>query len=91
MIAFISLLPKSKIRQVEGSQMEEASKTLFEMQQRIASKLTAVGANSIEKAVTAIEADLDVPEQNWLGYIAGGLFARVKKTQDKRYYVATYY
>jgi hypothetical protein len=71
--------------------MEEVSKALSEMQQRIASKLRAVGANSRDKAVTAHEAYLDVPEQNWLDYIAGGLFALVKKTQDKRYYVATYY
>jgi len=71
--------------------MEDVSKTVCEMQQRIASKLKAVGANSRDHAVTAQEADFDFPEQNWLGYIAGGLFAMVKKTQDKRYYVATYY
>jgi hypothetical protein len=71
--------------------MEESSRTVFEMQERIASKLRAVGANSRDKAVTAQEADLDSPEQNWLNYIAGGLFAMVKKTQDKRYYIATYY
>jgi hypothetical protein len=69
--------------------MEEVSKTVFEMQQRIASKLRAAGANSNDKAVTAQEVDFDAPEQNWLGYIAGGLFALVKKTQDKRYYVIT--
>jgi hypothetical protein len=71
--------------------MEESSRIVFEMQERIATKLKAVGANSSDKAVTAQEADLDSPEQNWLNYIAGGLFAMVKKTQDKRYYVATYY
>ena len=71
--------------------MEEFSQTLSAMQQRIASKLSAVGANSRDKAVTAREADFDVPEQNWLDYVAGGLFALVKKTQDKRYYVATYH
>jgi hypothetical protein len=57
------------------------------MQQRIASKLRAVGANSRDKAVTAQAANLDFPEQNWLNYVAGGLFALVKKTPDKRYYV----
>ena len=61
------------------------------MQQRIASKLEAVGANSRDNAVTVREANFDDPEQNWLDYIAGGLFALVKKTQDKRYYVAFYY
>jgi hypothetical protein len=71
--------------------MDDVSKTVSEMQQRIASKLKAVGANSSDNAVTAQEADLDFPEQNWLSYIAGGLFALVKKTQDKRYYVETYY
>jgi hypothetical protein len=71
--------------------MEEVSKTIFEMQQRIASKLRAAGANSKDKAVTAQEADFDVPEQNWLGYIAGGLFALIKKTHDKRYYVTTFH
>ena len=71
--------------------MEEVSQTIFGMQQRIASKLRTVGANSRDNAVTAIEAGFDVQEQNWLVYIAGGLFALVKKTQDKRYYVATLY
>ena len=71
--------------------MEEVSKTISEMQQRIAFKLRAVGAISRDKAVTIREADLDDPEQNWLCYIAGGLFALVKKTQDKRYYVSTFY
>ena len=71
--------------------MEEVSKTISEMQERIASKLKAVGANSKDKAVTIREANLDSYEQNWLNYIAGGLFALVKKTQDKRYYVATFF
>jgi hypothetical protein len=71
--------------------MEEVSKTFSEMQQRIASKLRAAGAYSKDKAVTAQEVDFDVPEQNWLDYIAGGLFALVKKTQDKRYYITTFY
>jgi hypothetical protein len=71
--------------------MQEASKTVSEMQQRIASKLKAAGANSQDKAVTAQEADFDFPEQNWLNYIAGGLFAQVKKTQDKRYYIMPFY
>jgi hypothetical protein len=70
--------------------MEVVSGTLFAMQQRIRAKLLAMGATSREKAVTAQEAHLDMQEQNWLHYIAGGLFAMVKKTEDKRYYVATY-
>ena len=71
--------------------MEVASGTLFATQQRIIAKLLAMGATSREKAVTAQEAHLDMQEQNWLHYIAGGLLARVRKTKDKRYYVATYY
>jgi hypothetical protein len=71
--------------------MEEVSQTISEMQQRIASKLTVVEANSRDNAVTAQAANLDFPEQNWLDYIAGGLFAKIKKTQDRRYYVMIYY
>jgi len=68
--------------------MEEVSQTISEMQQRIASKLKAAGANSRDNAVTVQEAHFDDPERNWLDYVAGGLFAIVKKTQDKRYYVS---
>jgi hypothetical protein len=68
---------------------KKLQKTVLEMQQRIASKLRAAGANSKDKAITAQEADFDDPEQNWLGYIAGGLFALIKKTQDKKYYITT--
>jgi hypothetical protein len=71
--------------------MEVASGTLFAMKQRIFVKLLAEGATSREKAVTAHEAHLDMQEQNWLNYVAGGLFAKVKKTKDRRYYVAPYH
>jgi hypothetical protein len=71
--------------------MQVASGTFYGMQQSIVAKLLAMGATSREKAVTAQEANLDMQEKNWLNYIAGGLFARVKKTKDKRYYLATYY
>jgi hypothetical protein len=71
--------------------MEVVSGTSFAMQQSIIAKLLAMGATSKEKAVTAQEAHLDTQEQNWLHYIAGGFLARVKKTKDKRYYVATYH
>ena len=70
--------------------METCSGTIFAMQQRIIVKLLATGATSREKAVTAHEAHLDMQEQNWLRYVAGGFLARVKKTRDNRYYVATY-
>jgi hypothetical protein len=71
--------------------METCSGTIFAMQQRIIVKLLATGATSRKKAVTAQEAHLDMQEQNWLHYVAGGLNSKVKKTRDKRYYVATYH
>jgi hypothetical protein len=70
--------------------MEVASGILFSMEERIRTKLIAAGATSHEKAVTADEADLDMQEQNWLHYIAGGMFASVKKTSASLYYVAKY-
>ena len=71
--------------------MEASSGTVFAMQYRIISKLIASDATSIKTAVTAREAHLDMQEQNWLHYIAGGLNSKVKKTKDKRYYVSTYH
>ncbi|MGD8506745.1 MAG: hypothetical protein PVF15_08805 [Candidatus Bathyarchaeota archaeon] len=41
----------------------------------------------MQKAVTAEEAKLDLQEQQWLIYIAGGFLSKVKKTQNQRYYV----
>ncbi len=70
--------------------MEVVSGVLFSMEESIRTKLLAAGATSKEKAVTAQEAHLDVQEQNWMHYIAGGMFARVKKTAANLYYVATY-
>jgi hypothetical protein len=69
--------------------MQVASKALYATQQSIIAKLLAVDATSREKAVTAQKANLDMQEKNWLNYIAGGLFAKVKKTKDKRYYLGT--
>ncbi len=71
--------------------MEACSGTIFAMQQRIIVKLLETGAISRKKAVTTQEAQLDMQEQNWLNYIAGGLLSKVKKTKDKRYYVESYY
>jgi hypothetical protein len=68
--------------------MEVVSGTLFSMEERIRTKLLAAGATSMQKAVTAQEAHLDMQEENWIHYIAGGLFARVKKTTANQYYVA---
>ena len=68
--------------------MEVVSGTIFKMEQSIRAKLLAVGAISKEKAVTVRDADFDMQELNWLDYIAGGLFANIKKTIDRRYYIA---
>jgi hypothetical protein len=68
--------------------METCLGAIFAMQRRIVVKLLATGATSIEKAVTALEANFDMQEQNWLCYVAGGFTSRVKETKDKRYYVA---
>ena len=59
----------------------------FKMHYRIASKLEKAGATSIEKAVTIEEAGLDMQEQQWLNCFAGAFLGKIKKTQDKRYYV----
>ena len=68
--------------------IEVVSGVIYKMEQCIRAKLRAAGAISREKAVTIQEAHFDMQEQNWLNYIAGGLFAAVKKTKDKRYYIA---
>jgi len=67
--------------------MEIASGTIFKMEQSIIAKLLAVRAISREEAKTIQEAHFDIQEQNWLNYIAGGLFAEVKKTADRRNYI----
>lgn len=65
--------------------------SVYAMRQRIIAKLLASDATSRIKAVTAPEAQLDIQEQNWLCYVAGGLNSEVKKTEGKRYYIATYH
>jgi hypothetical protein len=70
--------------------MEVVSGILFGMEERIKAKLIAAGATSHEKAVTAEQANLDMQEENWIHYIAGGMFAGVKKTTANLYYVRTH-
>ena len=67
--------------------MEVVSGILFGMEERIRAKLIAVGATSHEKAVSAEDAHLDNQEENWIHYIAGGMFAGIKKTPANLYYV----
>ncbi len=67
--------------------MEVVSGVLFGIEERIRVKLIAAGATSHEKAVTAEQANLDMQEENWIHYIAGGMFAGIKKTTANLYYV----
>lgn len=60
------------------------------VEDRIRKKLVEAGATSLLRAATIEESNLDEQEQNWLLYVAGGLFSRVKKTKDKRYYVSNW-
>ncbi len=59
----------------------------FKMRLRIVNKLEKAGATSIQRAVTTGEAKLDLQEQQWLRYVAGGFMSKVKKTKDHRYYI----
>ncbi len=66
--------------------MSGASGTAFNVEERIRARLVAAGATSSEKAVSSEQARFDIQEQNWLHYIAGGLFSRVKKAAGNLYY-----
>jgi hypothetical protein len=70
--------------------METTSGIVFAVEASIKTKLEAIGAVSKEKAATSQEAHFSMKEENWLDYIAGGMFARVKKTRDGRFYTAIY-
>jgi hypothetical protein len=67
--------------------MEKTSTVFLRMEYSIGNKLRSVGATSIDKAVAIEEVNLDMQELNWIDYVAGGLFANVKKTRNERYYV----
>lgn len=60
---------------------------MYVVEAAIKSKLVALGATSVENALTGKQANFSIEEQNWIGYIAGGMFASVKKTGDGRFYV----
>ena len=70
-----------------GKLFTEVNLTQFKIENEIIGKLLAAQATSEERAVTVEEARFDLLEQNWLPYVAGGLFAKVKKTKSHRYYV----
>ncbi|MCW4023085.1 MAG: hypothetical protein ACOWW1_06405 [archaeon] len=57
------------------------------MEQRLVRKFEKAGATSMEKAVTFLEAKLNLQEQYWLEYFAGSFLGKIKKTRDHTYYV----
>ena len=59
----------------------------FKMRYKILNKLRKAGAVSQDNAVTIGEAELDYPEQMWLDYFAGAFLGKIKKTDDRRYYI----
>ena len=70
--------------------MEPTSGILYGFEEQIKTKLFAIRATSKEKAVTIKQANFTMQEENWIGYIAGGLFAEVKKTKDGKLYAPIY-
>lgn len=70
--------------------METTSGILYAIQAGIRSKLVAMGATSQNKAATSQQAHFSMKEENWIDYIAGGMFAEIKKTADRRFYVPLY-
>ena len=71
--------------------MEATSGILYAVQAGIRSKLVAIGATSRETAATTQQAHFSMKEINWIDYIAGGMFAMIKKTGDGRFYVPVYH
>jgi hypothetical protein len=71
--------------------MEATSGILWAVQAGIRSKLVAMGATSQDKAATSQQARFSMKEVNWIDYIAGGMFAEIKKTGDGRFYVPIYH
>jgi len=59
----------------------------FKMRETIINRLKKAGATTKRKAVTIEEADLTLKEQNWLSYFAGAFLGKIKKTEDRRYYI----
>lgn len=59
----------------------------FKMRYKILTKLRKAGALSKDRAVTIGEAELDYQEQMWLDYFAGSFLGKIKKTDDRRYYI----
>ena len=77
-------LKVSKIKEGHGLSL---SGFQFKMQYKILNKLRKAGAVSKDSAVTIREADLDYQEQMWLDYFAGVFLGKIKKTDNRRYYI----
>ncbi len=71
--------------------MEKSSGIIYGIEARIVSKLVSLGATSKEKALTSKQANFNLEELRWINYIAGGMFAKVKKTSDNRYYILNHH
>lgn len=71
--------------------MEKSSGIIYGIEARLRSKLMSLGATSKEKALTSKQANFSIEELMWIDYIAGGMFAKVKKTADGRFYVPIYH
>ena len=67
--------------------MEKSSGIIYGIEARIRSKLMSLGATSKDKALTSKQANFNLEELRWINYIASGMFAKVKKTSDNRYYI----
>ena len=86
-VYFECSLSKNMKNEDGGIQDLSMSGIQFKMRQRLIRKFKKAGATSEEKAVTFIEAKLDLPEQYWLDYFAGNFLGCIKKTRDHRYYI----
>jgi hypothetical protein len=87
-ICEVSVLLQMLATPIRGeNDMENSATTFIKMENSIRAKLLKAKAVSREEAVTIQEARFDMQEQNWLAYVAGGLFADVKKTTERRYYI----
>ena len=60
---------------------------IAKMRFMIIQKLRKAGAVSPEKAVAPQDADLSLPELQWLRFLAGA-FSKIRKTQDGRFYTS---
>jgi len=85
-LPFVFIILKNIEQKQEGLRLS-LSGFQFKMHYKILHKLRKAGATSTDSAVTSGEAELDRQEQMWLDYFAGEFLGRIKKTQDRRYYI----